>query len=154
LLKRLLFYYGREAYRKNSALVLYNFYKNMIYILPQFWNGFYNGLSGNNLYESVLFQCFNIVFAAFPIVIFSTLDEDSLGDVHQHNHAKQSGDLEVANQPYDCSEYLCRHPKIYTPGHRDNYFNQKIFWFWFGNGVFQAYFMQLVSYFGLILFMN
>jgi phospholipid-transporting ATPase len=31
-LKRLLFVHGREAYRRNSLLLLYNFYKNFLYI--------------------------------------------------------------------------------------------------------------------------
>ena len=31
-LKRLLFVHGREAYRKNSYLLLYNFYKNVLYV--------------------------------------------------------------------------------------------------------------------------
>lgn len=33
-LKPLLFFHGREAYRRNSLLVLYNFYKNFLYVVP------------------------------------------------------------------------------------------------------------------------
>ena len=36
-LQRLLFYHGRESYRKNANLILYNFYKNILIVLPQFW---------------------------------------------------------------------------------------------------------------------
>lgn len=36
-LKRLLFVHGRESYRKNSFIVVYNFYKNIIFVIPQFW---------------------------------------------------------------------------------------------------------------------
>lgn len=32
-LKPLMFIHGREAYRRNSFLVLYTFYKNILYIL-------------------------------------------------------------------------------------------------------------------------
>ena len=32
-LKRLLFVHGREAYRRNSLLFLYNFHKNTIYVI-------------------------------------------------------------------------------------------------------------------------
>ena len=35
-LKRLLFVHGRESYRKNSFIVCYNFYKNFLFVLPQF----------------------------------------------------------------------------------------------------------------------
>lgn len=36
-LRRLLLYHGREAYRRNAILICYNFYKNVILVLPQFW---------------------------------------------------------------------------------------------------------------------
>lgn len=35
-LKNLLFDHGREAYRRNSYLVCYIFYKNVIFVLPMF----------------------------------------------------------------------------------------------------------------------
>lgn len=34
ILRRLLLYHGRESYRKNSRLVLYNFFKNLMLVLP------------------------------------------------------------------------------------------------------------------------
>ncbi len=36
-LKRLLVYHGRESYRRNSLLILYNFWKNILLVLPVFW---------------------------------------------------------------------------------------------------------------------
>mmetsp|Transcript_1537 Transcript_1537/g.1339 ORF Transcript_1537/g.1339 Transcript_1537/m.1339 type:complete len:136 (-) Transcript_1537:1233-1640(-) len=45
-LKRLMFYYGRECYRRNVNVIKFNFYKNMILVLPQFWYGFMNSFSG------------------------------------------------------------------------------------------------------------
>jgi phospholipid-transporting ATPase len=45
-LKILLFVHGRECYRKNAYLVCYNFYKNALYVLPQYWFGFYSTFSG------------------------------------------------------------------------------------------------------------
>lgn len=38
LLQRLLLFYGRECYRKNSVLIGYNFYKNILLVIPQFWS--------------------------------------------------------------------------------------------------------------------
>ena len=35
-LKPLLFIHGREAYRRNSDIVLYAFYKNVLYVIVQF----------------------------------------------------------------------------------------------------------------------
>ena len=45
-LKPLLFFHGREAYRRNSMLILYIFYKNFLYVLPQFFAGFISAFSG------------------------------------------------------------------------------------------------------------
>jgi phospholipid-transporting ATPase len=39
LLRRLVLCHGRECYRKNSQIILYNFYKNILYLIPQFYFG-------------------------------------------------------------------------------------------------------------------
>lgn len=50
-LKPLLFFHGREAYRRNSYMVLYTFYKNFLYVTTQFYFGFFSAFSGQPLYE-------------------------------------------------------------------------------------------------------
>jgi len=45
-LKPLLFVHGREAYRRNSLLVLYSFYKNVLYVVTQFYFGFDSAFAG------------------------------------------------------------------------------------------------------------
>jgi len=45
-LKNLMFVHGREAYRRNSYLILYMFYKNVLYVLPIFYFGFLSEFSG------------------------------------------------------------------------------------------------------------
>ena len=50
-LKRLLFFVGRKCYRKNPTLICYNFYKNMLLVLPFVWFGVFNGYSGKLLYD-------------------------------------------------------------------------------------------------------
>jgi phospholipid-transporting ATPase len=54
-LKRLLLFHGRESYRKNSQMILYNFYKNVLLVLPQFWFGFQNGFSALFIYDTWIF---------------------------------------------------------------------------------------------------
>lgn len=51
ILKELLLNHGRECYRKNTALICYNFYKNMLLVLPQWWYAFVNGFSGASNYD-------------------------------------------------------------------------------------------------------
>ncbi|KAL4432018.1 hypothetical protein ABPG74_017754 [Tetrahymena malaccensis] len=104
-LGRLLLYYGREFYRKNSNLVLYNFYKNILVVLPQFWYGFYNGFSAQFLYDLWIFQMYNIVFTSAPIVVFALFDKEYKGKFLQQN-------------PYP----------YYLGGILNEYFDKKTFW--------------------------
>ncbi len=55
-LTRLILYHGRESYRKNCNVVLFNFYKNFLMILVQFWVGaLFNGFSGLFIYDVYIF---------------------------------------------------------------------------------------------------
>jgi phospholipid-transporting ATPase len=54
-LKPLLFYHGRECYRKNANVVCYSFYKSMLYVIAQFWFGFMSVFSGQALYEPFIY---------------------------------------------------------------------------------------------------
>lgn len=54
-LKSLMFFHGREAYRRNSMLILYTFYKNFLYVSCQYMFGFYSSFSGQPLYEQIIY---------------------------------------------------------------------------------------------------
>jgi len=69
-----LFVHGREAYRRNSYLICYIFYKNILFVVPQFFFGFETAFSGASLYEPWLYQLFNIVFTAVPIIWYAIFD--------------------------------------------------------------------------------
>jgi len=43
ILRRLLFFHGRECYRRNSVVILFNFYKNCMYLSPLVFFGFNSG---------------------------------------------------------------------------------------------------------------
>ena len=80
-LKPLLFYHGREAYRRNSILAIYMFYKNILFVMPQFWYGFTSAFSGQTLYEPIIYQFYNVAFTAFPIMVFAILDQEYTKEV-------------------------------------------------------------------------
>jgi phospholipid-transporting ATPase len=52
-LKTLIFYHGREAYRRNGYLVYYMLYKNLLQNIPIVLFGFYSGFSGQIFYETI-----------------------------------------------------------------------------------------------------
>ena len=61
------------------------FYKNIIYVIPQYWYGFASAFSGQTLYESWLYQGYNIVFTAFPIMWFAIFDEEFTKEQFVHD---------------------------------------------------------------------
>lgn len=71
----LLFYFGRESYRRNANVVLYTFYKNVLVVMPQFWFGFFNFFSGQTLYEAYMYQLYNVLFSLLPIVVYGVFDK-------------------------------------------------------------------------------
>lgn len=52
------------------------FYKNILFVMPQFWYGFTSAFSGQTLYEPIIYQFYNVAFTAFPIIIFAMLDQE------------------------------------------------------------------------------
>jgi phospholipid-transporting ATPase len=75
MVRELLLYHGRESYRKNSRLILFNFYKNMILVLPQFWFGMTNGFSSASMFDPWIYQLYNVVYTSLPIIVFAIFDE-------------------------------------------------------------------------------
>ena len=54
-LKTLLFFHGREAYRRNGDTVLFMFYKNVLYVMVQFMFGYWSVFSGQTMYEKWIY---------------------------------------------------------------------------------------------------
>jgi phospholipid-transporting ATPase len=74
LLRRLVLAYGRECYRRNCDLVGYFFYKNLIIVLPQIWIAPLSGFSGQVVYETFIFEFYNISFTSIPILVYALID--------------------------------------------------------------------------------
>lgn len=125
-LRRLLFYHGRECYRKNSTLVCYNFFKNILLVLPQFWFGFFNFFSGQQIYDSFIYQMFNIFYTSCPIMIYAVIDRE-----------------------LDSETLIANTLNYYYQGMSNSLFNTKIFWLWFLSGTIQSLILTLFSLFSI-----
>ena len=73
-LANLLFVHGREAYRRNSYATTYMLYKNILIASPIFFYGTISELSGTLVYHILMYNAYNIVFTAMPIIWFATND--------------------------------------------------------------------------------
>jgi phospholipid-transporting ATPase len=73
----LLIVHGRWAYRRIAKLVLYMFYKNVVIVLPSYFlNVTVSLFSGQLLFEEYLYQLFNVVFTALPVIVFAVFEQD------------------------------------------------------------------------------
>ena len=122
-LKKLLFYHGRESYRKNSWVILYNFYKNVLFVAPMVWSGFTTLFSGITIYDPYIYQFINIIYTSVPPVWFG-----------------------VFNFEYSIEE-LMREPKYYIQGIYYKCFHYKRFVKFFSMGALEGLVLFLLGHY-------
>ena len=76
LLKRLLFFHGRTNLNRISNLILYFFYKNIIFTISQLFFGPFSLLSGQTIIDDWYITCYNLIFTALPLCIAALTDID------------------------------------------------------------------------------
>lgn len=90
--------------------------------MPQFWFGVFNYFSGQTLYESIIYQIFNIFYTSCPIIIYAVIDKEFQPNILVENSLN-----------------------YYHQGMNNSLFNAKIFWGWFAFGVFNSLFIVMLS---------
>jgi phospholipid-translocating ATPase len=75
-LTRLLLVHGKWAYIRSSSMVLNYFYKNLVWILIQFWHQFYSGFNAAIIFEITYSMFFNTVFTVLPTLFIGVFDQD------------------------------------------------------------------------------
>jgi phospholipid-transporting ATPase len=74
ILKRLITYHGINFYHRNSNVMLYTLYKNVIVTLPILAYGPISMESGTYIYDNWVFQFYNIFYVSLPIVYYGLFD--------------------------------------------------------------------------------
>merc|ERR1712154_283620 len=119
-LKRLMLVHGRLHYRRITTLVCYMFWKNGFLSLSSFYFGFYNGFSGQILYNEWAYQLYNIVFTCVPILLFAVIDRDHT------------------------DKYLINHPQLYHISQSGDYFNAKVFFTWIADSLLTSFLLLII----------
>ena len=57
-------------------MILYFFYKNMLFTVPQIIIAFYCGFSGQSLFDDWFISFYNLFFTSLPLVIRAILEQD------------------------------------------------------------------------------
>ncbi|ETO05421.1 transmembrane protein [Reticulomyxa filosa] len=125
-LSRLLFVHGRFSFLRTSTLCLVSLYKNMVFIMPLAYFGFYSLFTAESMFDPYMMSAFNLLFAAaFPLCV-GAFEQDIK------------------------EETALNHPKAYHYFKLDTVFNLKAFGFW----MFTALWQSLVVFFSIFLVVN
>ena len=76
MLWRLLLVHGRWNYIRISEMTLYFFYKNMLFTIPQFVAAFFNGFSGQTIFDDIYITLYNLLFTSIPLLFRAVLEQD------------------------------------------------------------------------------
>ena len=72
----LLLVHGRYSYKRITRMVLFFFYKNMLFGVTIFVFNAFNAFSGQFIYNDFYMTLFNVVFTALTPVVIGIFDRD------------------------------------------------------------------------------
>ena len=76
MLWRLLLVHGRWNYMRIAEMILYFFYKNMLFTIPQFVFAFFCAYSGQTIFDDIYISMYNLIFTSFPLIIRAIFEQD------------------------------------------------------------------------------
>ena len=120
---RLLFVHGRWSYIRISELILYFFYKNMVFTLCQFFFACNSAFGAQTVFDDFYITFFNMVFTSVPLVVRACIDQDV-------NYKKQYVEKNGKNKTVRLVEkpnLKKSYPLLYYVGQQNSVFNVKNF---------------------------
>lgn len=148
---KLILVHGKWSYIRISEMILYFFYKNMVFTICQFYFSFLCGWSGQTIYDDYYITFYNLVFTALPVIVRAVIEQD----VYYRFPIKiNKDDLDENDlQPYEENLFLKKYyPKLYYIGQKNTLFTYKNFFMWIFQGIIHGLFiflfnMYIYSYF-------
>ncbi|KAG6744392.1 hypothetical protein POTOM_053112 [Populus tomentosa] len=113
-LKRLLLVHGHWNYQRMGYLVLYNFYRNAVFVLMLFWYILFTAFSTTSALTDWSSVLYSVVYTSVPTIVVGILDKD------------------LSHQT------LLRYPKIYGVGYRHEAYNIRLFWVTMADTLWQS----------------
>ncbi|ESO08153.1 hypothetical protein HELRODRAFT_75635 [Helobdella robusta] len=121
-LERLLLVHGRWSYLRMCKFLSYFFYKNFAFTFCHVWYAFFCGFSAQTLYDEAFISLYNICYTSLPVLALGIFEQDVNDD------------------------YSLTYPSLYTPGHKNLFFNKKIFAMSVVEGVVSSLVLFFVPY--------
>ncbi|CAH2300130.1 probable phospholipid-transporting ATPase VD [Pelobates cultripes] len=126
-LKKLLLVHGHWCYTRLANMILYFFYKNIMFVNLLFWYQFFCGFSGTSMTDFWMLILFNLLFTSVPPIIYGVLDQDV------------------------SAETLMVLPELYKSGQRSDAYQPSTFWLTILDAFYQSlacFFIPFFAYFG------
>ncbi|KAL3680899.1 hypothetical protein R1sor_023855 [Riccia sorocarpa] len=121
-LKRLLLVHGHWNYHRLSYMILYNFYRNAVFVLMLFWYILYTAFSPSNAITDWSLVFYSLIYTSVPTIVVGTLDKDL-------SHRT-----------------LLTFPALYGAGQRGEAYNQRLFWLTMVDTIWQSLVLFYVPY--------
>ncbi|PIO28871.1 hypothetical protein AB205_0100470 [Aquarana catesbeiana] len=126
-LRKLLLVHGHWCYVRLANMILYFFYKNVMFVNLLFWYQFFCGFSGTAMTDFWMLILFNLIFTSVPPIIYGILDQDL------------------------SAETLTVLPELYKSGQTSEAYRSSTFWVTIVDAFYQSlacFFIPYFSYFG------
>ena len=136
--------HGRWSYIRLAEMILYFFYKNMLFTLPQFYFAFCNGFSAQTIYDDYYVTLYNLIFTAFPLGCKAVLEKDV--DYKVRLPRKECTPDKVYVEDQRIKGLM---PNLYAETKDNLIFTLPAFLAWVFEGALMAVALFLFAYFGI-----
>ncbi|KAM2028623.1 hypothetical protein ACFX16_040227 [Malus domestica] len=123
----LLLVHGHWNYQRMGYMILYNFYRNAVFVLILFWYVLFTSFSLTTAITEWSSMLYSIIYTAAPTIVVGILDKDL------------------------SRRTLLDYPQLYGAGQRQECYNSKLFWLTIGDTLWQSlavFFIPLFAYWG------
>ncbi|KAI8025640.1 Phospholipid-transporting ATPase 1 [Camellia lanceoleosa] len=121
----LLLVHGHWNYQRMGYMILYNFYRNAVFVLVLFWYTLFTGFTLTTAITEWSSVLYSVIYTSFPTIFVGILDKDL------------------------SRMTLLRYPQLYGAGQRGESYNAKLFWITMADTLWQsvaAFFLPLFVY--------
>ncbi|OMJ80579.1 hypothetical protein SteCoe_19121 [Stentor coeruleus] len=126
----LLLVHGRFNYIRQSEMILYFFYKNLVFTLPQFLFSHYCAYSGQTVYDDWYLTFYNLVFTALPLFMRALFERDYEVPKRWESIGENAID--------EKKSLIKKIPTVYKVGMGNQLFTLSRFILWISNGILHA----------------
>ena len=131
LLWKLVLVHGRWCYLRISEMILYFFYKNMVFTIIQCYFSFVCAYSGQSVYDDSYIVFFNLIFTSLPLMVRAIMEKDVYYMIERNKYEKETRRYEVKELGFIKQIY----PRFYYQGQRNKLFNRRRYFQWVLQGL-------------------